>query len=120
MKKMGNKEIENFWEQIRRYRGHKYLFIISNDNNDRAPAWVVRYWDITGHRNVNSYREFTAANDREVFRDSWGHYTDEWMEGCYTDGKVYHSLEVAKRGLTELWKGEKENIGQISLNRRRM
>jgi hypothetical protein len=55
-----------------------------------------------------------------VFRDSWGHYTDEWMEGCYTDGKVYHSLEVAKRGLTELWKGEKENIGQISLNRRRM
>jgi hypothetical protein len=120
MKKMGNKRIENFWEQIRRYRGHKYLFIISNDNNDKAPAWVVRFWDITGYRDINSYLDFTYANDRGIFRDSWGYVIDKWMEGCYTDGKVYHSLEVAKRGLTELWKGEKENIGQISLNRRRM
>lgn len=99
----------NFWEQIRRHGGEKYLFIISDDAIGPIPAWTIRWWNVTGHRNINSYHEFSEANDKGQFKDGWGHWIDRLYE-FETDGNVYPTLDTAQKQLRMIWAEIKADI----------
>ena len=92
----------NFWDKVTTRRGSKYLFIVSNDNNDEAPEWVIRWWNITGHNNIRNFGDFSAADENEEFTDWAGPICH--MDNYSQETEIYNSLSEAQTAMKAILK----------------
>lgn len=93
---------DNFWDKVSTRHGRRYLFIISNDNNDEAPEWFIRWWNITGHNRITSYQSFIEAENNDEFSDWAGAIS--FLYDYDSDGIAYKSFEEAKDAMKQILK----------------
>ena len=89
----------SFHEQILRRGGRRYLAVISNDNNDEDPQFIIKVWDITNDTHIRCWNDL-ARNAPTAFGPAlpgmlnWDPYTEKM-----SDGVPYPTMEAAKKGL---------------------
>ena len=101
----------SFHEQVSTVRGRRYISVISNDNNDEEPEYMIKVWDVTDDKQVKSMSDIFDLSPSSHGPRVKGELSHDLAMEYFGDGVPYKTMEEAEVGLKELLKPEAKTHG---------